>query len=126
MSGSKVTAILLDGGVLPIGGVASGRVCALPLFNPGVLMVSPLCHALHTTLTQSTVDNKRPIMCNIMRQFSQAVNDLNTDNCHTRRKTGKVGRKRTWIYSEQQHIKKWKKSETASRSFYASWRPHLL
>ena len=26
--GSKATAILLNGGILPIGGVASGRVCA--------------------------------------------------------------------------------------------------
>ena len=30
--GSKVTAILVNGGILPTGGVASGRVCACSLF----------------------------------------------------------------------------------------------
>ena len=29
--GSKVTEILMNGGILPIGGVASGRVCACSL-----------------------------------------------------------------------------------------------
>ena len=33
MSGSKVTAILLDGRILPIGGVASGKVCASSLHS---------------------------------------------------------------------------------------------
>ena len=31
ISGSKVTAILLNGWILPVGGVASGRVCACSL-----------------------------------------------------------------------------------------------
>ena len=31
--GSKVTAILLNGWVLPVGGVASGRVCACSLHS---------------------------------------------------------------------------------------------
>ena len=30
ITGSKVTAILMKGWILPIGGVASGRVCAQP------------------------------------------------------------------------------------------------
>ena len=30
ITGSKVTAILLNGWILPVGGVASGRVCAQP------------------------------------------------------------------------------------------------
>ena len=37
ISGSKVTAILLKGWTLPIGGVASGRVCACSLRSRLVL-----------------------------------------------------------------------------------------
>ena len=32
ITGSKVMVILLNGGILPVGGVASGRVCAAGLF----------------------------------------------------------------------------------------------
>ena len=42
ISGSKVTAILLKGWILPIGGVALGRVCACSLCNRLVYLLTSL------------------------------------------------------------------------------------
>ena len=42
MIGSKVTTVLLEGWILPIGGVASGRVCACSLRSRLVILTRPV------------------------------------------------------------------------------------
>ena len=70
MTGSKVTTILLDGWVLPVGEVASGRVCACFL-GSGVQFSAMLHSAVYfSAVLYMSVDS--PDMFDITR----SVNDI--------------------------------------------------
>ena len=78
ITGSKVTAILLNGWILPFGGVASGRVCAQP--------AKQACHiynqSQNTTPQQNQSQQSNKWRPNIWMRKKSALSQLNY-NAHT-------------------------------------------